>query len=141
MRRRFLYIVPCIIGTVVPMMAFVPWVMQHGADLSQFFTDMFANRIAAFFALDVIAAAVVVMAFAAIERVRGAISALWPVVVATLCVGVSLSLLRLLWLRELRTTERSRDSVDQQHPQQVNPPVRLDKHPIKAPDRQSRDDD
>jgi hypothetical protein len=96
--RRSLYAVLSVLGAVVPLTALVPWVMQHGLDIPLMIRELFANRISAFFALDVIVSAVVVIVFAYIERVRG----WWIAVLGVLLVGVSLGLPLLLFLREER---------------------------------------
>ncbi len=35
MSRKYLYLALFVIGTVVPYLSFVPWVMDHGLDISQ----------------------------------------------------------------------------------------------------------
>ena len=52
MARKHVYLVLCILGTLVPYASFVPWVFDHGFDLSLMVEELFANRISTFFALD-----------------------------------------------------------------------------------------
>jgi Terpene cyclase DEP1 len=100
MKPKTIYLILCIIGFVVPYAAFVPWVAQHGLDMRLFVQQMFANRISAFFSLDVIVSAIVLLRFAAAESARLRIPRRWLVLLATLLVGVSLGLPLFLYLRE-----------------------------------------
>jgi Terpene cyclase DEP1 len=63
--------------------------------------ELFANRIGAFFGMDVIVSAVALLVFTRIESKRLGIRRRWLVVVAVLTVGVSLGLPLFLYLREL----------------------------------------
>ncbi len=98
MTWRLFFALLCIPGAAVPLSAFLPWLAQHGLAPGLFLSDMFANRIAAFFALDVLVSAVVLIAAAIHEKRRGALPHLWPVLVALFTIGVSLALPLLLAL-------------------------------------------
>jgi len=100
MKPKTIYLFLCVIGFVVPYAAFVPWVAQHGLDMRLFVQQMFANRISAFFSLDVIVSAIVLLRFAAAESARLRIPRRWLVLLAALLVGVSLGLPLFLYLRE-----------------------------------------
>ncbi len=54
MKARHFYLVRCVLGLVLPYSQFVPWLLEHGLNISVFFRELFANRISAFFAMDVI---------------------------------------------------------------------------------------
>ena len=58
MRPKTLYLVLCFAGAVLPYAEFVPWLDQQGLNLALFVRELFANRIGAFFGLDVIFSAV-----------------------------------------------------------------------------------
>ena len=99
MRLRRIYALLCVLGVVLPFLQFVPWVGAHGLNLELMFSELFANRISAFFAWDVIVSALVLLVLAYAERkVLG--GRVWLPVVAVFCVGVSLGLPLLLYLRE-----------------------------------------
>jgi hypothetical protein len=100
MKPKTLYLALCIVGIVVPYAAFVPWVIQHGLNIPLFVRELFANRVGAFFGMDVIGSAVVVLLFSRIESARVGIRKRWLVAVAVLTVGVSLALPLFLFLRE-----------------------------------------
>jgi hypothetical protein len=101
MKPKTLYLVLCLVGLLLPYSQFVPWVLQHGLNLPLFARELFANRIGAFFGMDVIVSAVALLVFTRIESARLGIRKRWLVVIAVLTVGVSLALPLFLYLREL----------------------------------------
>lgn len=105
MPRKYVYLTLCLIGTVVPYLSFVPWVMDHGVDIPLMIDELFANRISAFFGLDVIVSSIVLWAFVAFEGQRSRVRHTWAPIVASLVVGVSAGLPLFLYLREI-TLER-----------------------------------
>ena len=102
MRLRPIYLALCIAGTVLPYWMLVPWFMEHGLDLPLLCRELFANRIGAFFGLDVFVSAIVLFVFIFAEGRRAAIPRLWLPLLATLLVGVSLGLPLFLYLRQLK---------------------------------------
>jgi hypothetical protein len=100
MKPKTLYLVLCILGFLLPYAEFIPWALQHGLNLSLFVRELFANRIGAFFGMDVLVSAVVLVAFTRIESKRLGIRHRWLVILAVLTVGVSLGLPLFLYLRE-----------------------------------------
>ncbi len=100
MKPKTLYLVLCILGLVLPYAEFIPWAVQHGVNLALFVRELFANRIGAFFGMDVLVSAVVLIAFTRIEGTRLGIGKRWLVILAVLTVGVSLGLPLFLYLRE-----------------------------------------
>lgn len=101
MKPKAIYLVLCFVGLLLPYWQFVPWVRQHGLNLALFIRELFANRISAFFGMDVLVSAVVLIVFMRIESARNKISARWLPILAVLTVGVSLGLPLFLYLREL----------------------------------------
>ena len=100
MSRKYLFLALFIVGVVVPYLSFVPWVMDHGLDISRLVEELFANRISAFFGLDVVVSAIVLWVFIAIEAPRAGVRHAWAPVVASLAIGVSAGLPLFLYLRE-----------------------------------------
>jgi len=95
------YLVLFVAGCVLPLSQLLPWVAAHGGLHPRLFlADLFANRVSAFFALDVIVSAVVVLVFTWREARRGALRRPWLPTLATLLVGVSAGLPLALYLRE-----------------------------------------
>ncbi|MEM6988760.1 MAG: DUF2834 domain-containing protein [Pseudomonadota bacterium] len=96
---RGFYALMCVVGTVVPLWAFVPWVMEFGLDVSFFLSGAFVNRVAAFGWLDLIISALVLLAFIWTEGTRLGMRKLWLPTLGTCAVGVSLGLPLFLWMR------------------------------------------
>ena len=59
MKLRHAYLGFCVLGVALPLWQFVPWLAAHGLDPSLFVHDLFANRVAGFFGMDVLVSAVV----------------------------------------------------------------------------------
>jgi hypothetical protein len=102
MKPKTLYLALCVAGVIVPYWQFLPWVLQHGFNLPLFVRELFSTRIGAFFGMDVVMSAVTLLAFSRIEGARIGVRGRSLVMLAILCVGVSLGLPLFLYLRELR---------------------------------------
>jgi predicted exporter len=100
MSRKAIYFLLFLVGAVVPYSAFVPWLIEHGLDVPRMVDDLFANRVSAFFGLDVIVSAVVLWVFIAFERQRTVVRHTWVPIAASLAIGVSAGLPLFLYLRE-----------------------------------------
>ena len=100
MTKATLYLLLCILGTLLPLSAFLPWVLTNGLDFVLFFQLLFANPISTFFALDVMVAAVVVIVLVFNKQKAQPVAFAWLAIVSTLCVGVSCGLPLYLYLCE-----------------------------------------
>jgi Terpene cyclase DEP1 len=110
MKARHFYLVCCVLGLILPYSQLVPWLLEHGLDVTLFFRELFANRISAFFVTDVIVSAIVLIWFIQSEGKRSRVRLLWLPTVGTLIVGVSFGLPLFLFLRQVtldRTTARA----------------------------------
>jgi len=110
MKARRVYLILCVLGFVIPYSQFVPWLLEHGLNLNLLFRELFANRISAFFAMDVIISAIVVIWFIQSEGKDLRVKFLWLPTIGTLVVGVSFGFPLFLFLRQLmldRTTTRA----------------------------------
>jgi hypothetical protein len=108
MKLRYLYLVLALIGVILPYSQFMPWVIEHHAlNMPLFIRDLFANRISAFFALDVIVSAIVLLVFIRSEGRRLRVRFLWFPVLGTVFVGVSLGLPLFLYLRQLELDRKA----------------------------------
>ena len=101
LRQRYVYLVLCLVGVLVPYWQFVPWFLDHGLDIPLFVQQLFANRIGAFFGLDVLVSSLVLWIFVFAEGGRLGMRRLWVPVIGTLLVGVSLGLPLFLYIRQL----------------------------------------
>lgn len=103
MTRKTVYLVFCVLGTLLPYSQFVPWVVaNHGVPLGLFVRELFANRIGGFFGMDVLVSAVVLIFFMRSEGKPLGVRHLWLPIVGTLAAGVSLGFPLFLYLREGR---------------------------------------
>jgi hypothetical protein len=101
MKPKAIYLALCFAGAFLPYWQFVPWVMQHGMNFPLFVRELLANRISAFFGMDVLVSAVVLVVFMRVESARLSIHRRWLPVLAVLTVGVSLGFPMFLYMREL----------------------------------------
>lgn len=96
---QIIYAILCVIGTVLPLAQFVPWLADRGLDLRLLVQEAVATPIAAFAWSDVLVSAVVVVVFILVEGRRLAMRRLWTPLLA-ISVGPSLALPLFLFLRE-----------------------------------------
>jgi hypothetical protein len=102
-KLRHFYLLLAGVGLLLPYSQFLPWIAEHHAlNMELFIRDLFANRISAFFALDVILSVIALILFIRIEGKRLGMRLLWLPIVSVLAVGVSLGLPLFLYLRQLQ---------------------------------------
>jgi hypothetical protein len=97
---KLFYLLCAIAGAIIPYSQFVPWVAEHGLDVRLLATELFSTRIGAFFGLDVLVAAIALLAFIVWEGRRRNMRMLWLPIAATLAIGVSCGLPLFLFMRE-----------------------------------------
>lgn len=97
---RWVYLFLAVLGTVLPYSQFLPWLAQHGPNVRLLFTQLFLGHVSAFFGLDAIVSALVLLVFIFHERTRRSMGMLWLPVAATCVVGVSCGFPLFLYLRE-----------------------------------------
>jgi hypothetical protein len=107
MKAKTIYLLLCFIGVILPYWQFVPWVAQNGLNMRLFVQQLFANRVSAFFGMDVFVSAIALLLFVRIENSRLSVRGRWLPLLAVLTVGVSLGLPLFLYLREA-TLEQER---------------------------------
>ena len=103
---QHLYLVLCILGTVLPCSQLLPFLADHGLNVSLLMNELFANRISSFFGLDVIVSSVVLWVLILTEGRRQQMRHLWIYIVCNLLIGVSLGLPLFLYVRERRIAHR-----------------------------------
>lgn len=99
---QWLYLVAAILGTVLPLSQFIPFLTAHGFDIPLFFRQLFQTPVSGFFGMDVIVSSFVLWLFVFSEGRRRGMSNLWLYVVCNLAVGVSLALPLFLFFRARR---------------------------------------
>jgi hypothetical protein len=105
MRLKHGYLALCILGMLLPYLAFWPFLRQHGLDLELFLRQLFATPVSGFFVMDVLVSTLVVWVLVLADGSRAGIRHRWAPLLASLTVGVSLALPLYLYLRE--TTGKS----------------------------------
>ncbi|MCM3172908.1 MULTISPECIES: DUF2834 domain-containing protein [unclassified Paenibacillus] len=99
---KYFYGVLTLLGITLPYMEFIPWISEHGFNMTILLNEATQNRISAFAWLDVIIAAIVLIGFILYEGKRIGIKHKWIPIIGTLTVGVSFGLPLFLLLREIR---------------------------------------
>jgi TRAP-type uncharacterized transport system fused permease subunit len=111
MKLRKIYLTLCILGFLLPYSQFIPFVIEHGLDLNTFIEQLFANRVAAFFGMDVMVSAVVLFIFILVEGLNLKMKRLWMPILALLVVGISLGLPLFLYLRQAHFDHKSKKII------------------------------
>lgn len=102
---QIFYLILCILGTVLPYSQFVPFLLEQGFDLKLLFEQLFANRISAFFGMDVIVSSLVLWMFVFGEGSHLKMKNLWIYIASNLLVGVSFGLPLFLLMRQRKLEE------------------------------------
>ena len=97
---RWLYLFLAVLGTVLPYTQFVPWLAEHGLNVRLLFMQLFLGHVSAFFGLDAIVSALVLLVFIFSEGTRRKLGMLWLPVTATCLIGVSCGFPLFLYMRE-----------------------------------------
>lgn len=100
MKTKNLYLVLALLGFILPYTQFIPWLMEHGLNLSLLFTEILSSRLSAFAWLDVIVSALALLVFIGKDGRKERVPHLWLPIVGTFLIGVSFGLPMFLYLRE-----------------------------------------
>ena len=100
MKLKTIFLLLCLLGALLPLSQFLPWLAVNGLNFPLFFQELFSTKIGAFFGLDVIVSAIVLFVFMYSERKEMEISSLWLPILATLCIGVSVGFPLYLYMRQ-----------------------------------------
>jgi|SRR5258708_3334636 hypothetical protein len=102
---RWLYLSFAVVGAVLPYSQFVPWLAEHGLNLPLMLSELFSTRMGAFFGLDVLLSAIILIVFIRREGARLKLGARWLAIAATCLIGVSCGLPLFLYLRERKLAD------------------------------------
>ena len=100
MTLKTIYLILCVVGTVLPLWEFTPWALGNGLNIRLFIEQMFPNRVAGTFSIDVLISSVVLWVFVLTEGPRARVPHLWAPLLANIVAGVSSGLPLFLYLRE-----------------------------------------
>ena len=103
----YLYLLLCVVGAVLPLAAFWPWLLEHGFDIHALLTEIVTSRVALFAWLDVLISAVCLWFFIVFENRRIAVPHRWAPIMGTLTIGVSFGLPLYLLLRQRAIAQRN----------------------------------
>ncbi len=106
---RFVYLILCIAGTVLPLAQFVPWLSANGLNMPLLLQQAISNNIAAFAWADVLISGLATIALICAEGQRLGMRRLC-LPLSTIVVGPSLALPLFLYLRELRLAEMKKET-------------------------------
>ena len=95
-----LYLLLSVIGTIVPFAIFIPWVLNHGLDLSLFVREWLATPIAQFFAAYFLITWLVWLVFIYADQRKKKTNLWWIPFIGNFCIGLSFSVPFYLYLRE-----------------------------------------
>lgn len=108
---QWLYSIAAILGTVLPLCFFVPFLMTHGFDMSSFFQQLFQNQVSSGFGIDVFVSSIVLWLLVFSEGRRRGMKNLWCYVLCNLLFGVSSGLPLFLYFRERAIKQVGRSSA------------------------------
>lgn len=103
---QIVYALFCIIGTLLPVASFAPWLIDNGLNIGLLVQEAFAAPISAFAWTDVLVSALVLVVFVLTEGRRLQMPHAWLALLG-LAIGVSLALPLFLLLRERHLKKRS----------------------------------
>jgi hypothetical protein len=67
MKPRAVYLVLCVLGTVLPCWQLLPFLREHGVDPLLLFEQLFSNPAGGFFGMDVIVSSLVLWVLVVVE--------------------------------------------------------------------------
>lgn len=97
-----LYLLLTAVGFVLPYYFSVSFLVENGLDLQLLFSQLFANNISSFFAIDLLISAIVFWVFLYRELQRYQMRNWWVYVTATLTIGLSFAFPLFLYFRASR---------------------------------------
>jgi hypothetical protein len=102
MKIKYIYIILCIFGFVLPYSQIIPLMFEPGFSLTNAMNQLFANRVTTLFALDLFVTATAFVVFAIYEGLKIKLKHLWVPFAATFLVGASLGFPLFLYMREIK---------------------------------------
>ena len=107
LKAKHVFLALAILGTVLPLSQFIPFLVEHGPDAQLFYQQLWATRISSFFGWDVLVSALVLWGLVHYEGRRHRMNHAWVYLLCTLLVGVSLGLPLFLYAREVKLDRQS----------------------------------
>ncbi|MEL6929553.1 MAG: DUF2834 domain-containing protein [Cyanobacteria bacterium J06600_6] len=111
MVMQIIYLILAILGFALPYAQLIPFFMDHGFDLSLFWSELFVNRISTDFAFDLLVASIVFWLFVFREGIKLQMKFLWLYIAGNLLVGLSFALPLFLLARSRKINRFSPSSL------------------------------
>ena len=77
MKMKYLYLILCIFGIILPYSQLIPYMLENTFDIASFIDQLFVNRVSALIALDLFVTALTYIIFAVSEGISLKIKHLW----------------------------------------------------------------
>jgi len=100
MKVKYVYLVFCVLGLVLPYIQMADYTEQYAFDYGPLFTDIFKQSSTAFFAYDLLIAALVGIFFMVVESRRIKMKYSWVPIVCTVFIGFAFGLPLFMYMRE-----------------------------------------
>lgn len=98
---KYFYGILCVLGVLLPYGILVPWIIEHGFNISLLATEAISTRLGAFAWADALISGIVLIGFILVEGSRIRMKKLWLPILGTCVIGVSFGLPLFLLQREL----------------------------------------
>ena len=99
---KYVYLILAILGAIIPLSEFIPFLNKNGLDFSILLKQAFDNHISAFAWFDVIITVIVIVVMTVDLGKKSEVKHLWLPIVASFTVGASFGLPLLMFIRELQ---------------------------------------
>ena len=99
MSKRNIYFILALLGILLPYSIFLPWLLEHGLNLSLLFSEFSVNAVAQTAGLDILVTTVSLLVFIVFEGRKLGMKNIYIPLVATL-VGIAFGLALFLFMRE-----------------------------------------
>ncbi|BBN82224.1 hypothetical protein PA25_22090 [Pseudoalteromonas sp. A25] len=93
------YLMLALLGAIIPLGVFIPWLFDNGINIGLFYHNVAANPISLFAWLDVLIAAIVLIVFITVDAKKRQVTGYQFAILGTLCIGVSFGLPFYLYLK------------------------------------------
>lgn len=102
LKIKYLYILLCVIGAVLPYYFFLPFLIENGINLQMITDLLFVNKVSSAFGINALITSIIFVIFISIENRKTKLPNLWIPILASSIVGVSFGLPLYLLLKEYK---------------------------------------
>lgn len=102
LKIKYLYILLCVIGAILPYYFFLPFIIENGINLQMITDLLFVNKVSSAFGINALITSIIFVIFISIENRKTKLQNLWIPILASSIVGVSFGLPLYLLLKECK---------------------------------------